>query len=688
MGAKSKYHTQQDILRGTKYGRSDKSFDERGYNVAATNPNYKYALGVDQVKELNPEYYPSQGEMFSLNEEVLGMKPIDLRGVKGADKYTVGENPFGFRQQQLDVQYDVAYGECPPCPDGSIPERDADNNCLECPQAEVKKDTTPAATSCPCPNDPKEGPFTGTIVPKAGGGQECECSGFKNEVTQQQQERDPEFWLQDTIKTTGIAGDLATLKKYTPQLQQVDLEEGDAAFVDPTRALAANAEQANIASQAASSFAGPQGTARLSAIQGKGAAQAANILDKTNQQNVGIANQLSQANQNIRNQEALQNAKFRQQYYDQSTIANQQFDNSKRAMRSALRDQYGNAITNMMTTDAMNKMYPNYAVDAGAGGKTLFTGSDGRKPSATYQQNYDTFYKAAVKRGMKPVDADKSARSRADKQLLSESGAAGSPRYAGYPGSSSGKYGKMVGQMLGGNVYEHGGAHKEPFGTSNRASIQPSSYTSGFNQNSIPFGSQTTSTIGAVPRQDANLEAEGGETVFGDINGDGFPETNKITGPRHSDGGVPLNLPNDSFIFSDYKKGNMKISDPEVLKMFGKSGSKRKGSRKKPAYTPAELAKQYDVNKYRALLQDPNADNISRRTAEIMIENYNMKLGALALVQESSKGFPQGVPKVARPYMEENGINEEELMPQQPQNTVQRPDEQFFSETEMMEEQT
>lgn len=62
----------------------------------------------------------------------------------------------------------------------------------------------------------------------------------------------------------------------------------------------------------------------------------------------------------------------------------------------------------------------------------------------------------------------------------------------------------------------------------------------------------------AVPRKEANLEAEGGETAFGDINGDGFPEHKIIKGKRHSQGGVPLNLPDGTFIFSD--TNSMKIS--------------------------------------------------------------------------------------------------------------------------------
>jgi len=159
-------------------------------------------------------------------------------------------------------------------------------------------------------------------------------------------------------------------------------------------------------------------------------------------------------------------------------------------------------------------------------------------------------------------------------------------------------------------------------------------------------------TISRVPRNEANLEAEGGETAYGDINGDGFAEHYKITGPRHSSGGVPLNLPDDTFIFSDTR--SMRLNDPSLLAKFGKT----KGS-----YTPAELAKQYDLNKYRKILQDTDSDAIAKKTAEMMIRNYNMKLGALALAQESKKGFPQGIPLVARPYMEANGITDEDLMP-------------------------
>ncbi len=171
-------------------------------------------------------------------------------------------------------------------------------------------------------------------------------------------------------------------------------------------------------------------------------------------------------------------------------------------------------------------------------------------------------------------------------------------------------------------------------------------------------GKEVNKTLSKVPRSKANLEAEGGETAFGPISGDTIPDHMIIKGPRHTNGGVPLNLPEDTFIFSDTK--SMRITDPAILKMFGKT-------RKKGGYTPAGLAKPYDINKYKAILMDPDSDRLDRENAELMIKNYIMKLGALALAQESKKGFPQGIPEMARPYMEANGISEEDLMPEQEQ---------------------
>lgn len=152
-------------------------------------------------------------------------------------------------------------------------------------------------------------------------------------------------------------------------------------------------------------------------------------------------------------------------------------------------------------------------------------------------------------------------------------------------------------------------------------------------------------TLNPVPEHMANVEAEKGEVVVGDMNNDSLPELFKLGGKPHSQGGTPLNLPDQSFVFSQAR--SMKIKDENVLKEFMKS---------KPS-TPADIAKKYDINEYRRILEDPNSDKIQIETAEAMIANYNIALGKLAIVQESMKGFPTGIPAIAMPYIESAQID-------------------------------
>lgn len=177
-------------------------------------------------------------------------------------------------------------------------------------------------------------------------------------------------------------------------------------------------------------------------------------------------------------------------------------------------------------------------------------------------------------------------------------------------------------------------------------------------------------TLKSVPRELANLEAEKGETAF-IPNLNGMSAHYKIGGKRHSEGGTPLNLPDDSFIFSDTR--SMTLKDKDLLQQFGESKPK----------TYAEIAKKYDINKYRKVLADKDSDVIEKKTAEKMIENYNMMLGKLALTQESQKGFPQGIPFIAQPYMMMNNINPEDILPQQKQEQEQAPEQQQEMPAEM-----
>ena len=197
-----------------------------------------------------------------------------------------------------------------------------------------------------------------------------------------------------------------------------------------------------------------------------------------------------------------------------------------------------------------------------------------------------------------------------------------------------------------------------------------------------PVDSDVKNTMGAVPREHANIEAEGGETVVGDINGDGFLEHQTIVGKRHTQGGVPLNVPEGSFIFSDTKK--MIIKDPEILVMFGMKPSKK-------GYTPAEIAKKYNINDYIAIVKDSAKDKYSKETAQIMLDSNLKKLGMLALVQESMKGFPDGVPAIAESVMgqmmggqgQESPEEESQEGPQGPQEEMQEQPQQRYGGTQL-----
>ena len=151
-------------------------------------------------------------------------------------------------------------------------------------------------------------------------------------------------------------------------------------------------------------------------------------------------------------------------------------------------------------------------------------------------------------------------------------------------------------------------------------------------------------TLQPVDRSLANIEAELGETIVGDFDQDGQNEHLKIGGKPHSQGGTPLKVPEKSFVFSK-NKSKLGIGGP-VLASFGKSATTKK------KYSPADIAKQYNINDYKAILNNPYSDKIDKTTAARMIDNFEKKLGGLALLQESMKGFPQGIPDIAMPYMQ------------------------------------
>jgi hypothetical protein len=173
-----------------------------------------------------------------------------------------------------------------------------------------------------------------------------------------------------------------------------------------------------------------------------------------------------------------------------------------------------------------------------------------------------------------------------------------------------------------------------------------------------------SNTLQPVPRELANIEAEKDETIYF-LNNGGLPAHYKIGGQPHSKGGTPLNVPEDSFVFSKA----LKIKDKRLFPYFDIN---------KPT-SFSDVAKKYDINKFRKVLADPDTDKLQRETAEKMIANYNLKLGMLALAQESTKGFPQGLPMIAAPFTAVNALDPEMILPTPPQS-AEMPEEQFMEQ--------
>lgn len=169
--------------------------------------------------------------------------------------------------------------------------------------------------------------------------------------------------------------------------------------------------------------------------------------------------------------------------------------------------------------------------------------------------------------------------------------------------------------------------------------------------------------LGPVNRKMANVEAEKGETVVTNMSRgiNNIYEMYGIGGKKHSKGGTPLLLPTDdgsdtdgtSFIFSDNRK--MIVKDPAILEYFGVDPKKPK--------TFAEISKSWlsDINKSKQVLISDDADAITRRSAEMSMDNASFKIAALKLLQESRKGFKDGIPNGMSPFFDKLQIDPNEL---------------------------
>jgi len=165
-----------------------------------------------------------------------------------------------------------------------------------------------------------------------------------------------------------------------------------------------------------------------------------------------------------------------------------------------------------------------------------------------------------------------------------------------------------------------------------------------------------TMALGGVPRDKANLEAEKGETVLTDLDNDGAHELYNIGGKRHSEGGTPLSLPPQSFIFSDTAK--MKFSSDELAEL---------GIDSKKKQTPAWASKRFKLNKFIENMNNEHSDKISDETSELMLDKNKLQLSKIAFMAEAKKDFLDeegniSVPLAAYPFLISKGIDPKEFI--------------------------
>jgi len=188
-------------------------------------------------------------------------------------------------------------------------------------------------------------------------------------------------------------------------------------------------------------------------------------------------------------------------------------------------------------------------------------------------------------------------------------------------------------------------------------------------------GEPATEVRGSVGHntENPNIEAEGGETIL-DPNVGGLPAHFNINGPSHAEGGVPMRATEDSFIFSKFLKMPKDISE-----YFGFANPK-KGKSKTSKYSFADAAKKHGsiINHAREVMADPRSTKQDIATAELNIKNAIDKLGQISLAQEASKGYEDGIPALAMPYLMRVGADPDALLPMADQEQMgQSPDDEM-----------
>jgi hypothetical protein len=146
-------------------------------------------------------------------------------------------------------------------------------------------------------------------------------------------------------------------------------------------------------------------------------------------------------------------------------------------------------------------------------------------------------------------------------------------------------------------------------------------------------------SVKPIEERYANIEAEQHEVLFQE------GKLYNILGKPHSKGGTPLNAKEGSFIFSKFTPLNINKKDKKLFELNAVKSDKIRNN------SPAQiLKKEVDFkhhNKMFKVLEDRMQDDISKKSAELMLGKNLQLVGKIGYLQEEKKNFPTGVPTFA-----------------------------------------
>lgn len=156
------------------------------------------------------------------------------------------------------------------------------------------------------------------------------------------------------------------------------------------------------------------------------------------------------------------------------------------------------------------------------------------------------------------------------------------------------------------------------------------------NLDNTSYIDEISHSVKPIDKKKANIEAEQHEVLLED------GKLYNILGKPHSKGGTPLNAKEGSFIFSKFTPLAINKKDKKLFELNAVKSDKNKNN------SPAQILKKEinlkHHNKMFKVLEDDLQDDISKKSANLMLSKNLDIVGKIGYLQEEKKDFPNGIP--------------------------------------------